>query len=210
MEEPMHVPPMPQHPPAPPPRPARARTRRLVAAGALLSAAALGTVFSVQAMASDGATPPGYERPDPAADGAPLEEGNFALGGGDKKAGARFAMVLMLKGGDLGKVKQGAADFSECMRDNGLKNFPDFEVSKAGDGVRLELTGSGKQFDPHSAAYEKAYKTCAPIMEKAGAPLPDRPAPPGKPGPPGRTGPEGPSLHEEFEDAGIPGTSEAT
>ncbi|MBC9711699.1 hypothetical protein H9Y04_03840 [Streptomyces sp. TRM66268-LWL] len=196
MQEP--VPPMPQHPPAapaPPGRPGRSRTRRLVAVGALLSAAALGTVFSVQATASDGTgTPPAQEHTDPPAK--------------KTKPGAGFKMVMVLKSGDVDKAKQGAADFSACMRENGLKDFPDFKVSAAEDGgVRLELDGTGKQLDLHAHAYKKAYKACAPIMAKAGVPLPDEPVPPGKPGKPGKH--EGPMLHEELDDNGLPGTTES-
>ncbi|WP_199547422.1 hypothetical protein [Streptomyces sp. N35] len=192
------APPMPQHPPNPPEVPARSRTRRLVAAGALLSALALGTVFSVQAMASDGSdTPPGYERPNPPAK--------------DEEHGSGFKMVMVLKSGDVDKVKQGAADFSECMRENGVKDFPEFTVSAAEDGgVRLELDGTGKQFDPHSKAHKKAHAACAPIMEKAGAPLPDEPAPPRKPGGPGKHDMhKGPMLHEQPHDDGRPGTEES-
>ncbi|MFI6943490.1 hypothetical protein ACIBI4_29835 [Streptomyces sp. NPDC050418] len=207
----MHVPPMPQQPPGPPQGPARSRKRRLVAAGALLSAAALGTVFSVQATASDGSTPPGYERPDPAADGTPLDDGPFThkeVAGKGKKDGARFSMVLLVKGADPGKVKQGAADFSECMRDNGLGSFPDVKVSSTGDGaVRLELSGGGKASAPHAKAYKKAFKACAPIMEKAGVPLPDEAAGPGVPAKPGPD--KGPSLHEERHDDGKGATSES-
>ncbi|MER7176759.1 hypothetical protein [Streptomyces mesophilus] len=193
----------------PEPRPARTRLRRFTIAGALLSAAALGTVFSVQAMASDGSTPPGYERPNPPSDSGEGPDTHELGSDVVRERGGRFAMVLIVKGADVGKAKEGATDFSACMRDNGLSEFPEFKVSDAGDGhIRLELDGKSKQLEPFSAAYKKAYKACAPIMEKAGVPLPDQPVPPGKPGK-HIDKEKGPLLHKELEDGGQLGTTES-
>ncbi len=206
----MDVPPVPQHPPKHPGRPKRSRTRRLFGAGALLSAATLGTVFSVQAMASDGSTPPGYERPEPPALAHPAE-GGLSHEHGDKGPGkgGRWSMVIVTKATDADKAKAAAVDFSQCMRDNGVQNFPDIKVTDAGDGrVRLELSGSGKHMDPHAKKFEKAHKTCAPIMEKAGVDLPEAPLPPGAPGKHGKH--EGPSLHQEHHDDAQAGTSVGT
>ncbi len=91
-------------------------------------------------------------------------------------------MVILARGADVDKVRQGADDFTACMRDNGLKGLPAFKVTQAGkDGVRLELSGSGKALDPHADAYKKAFKACAPNMEKAGVPLPEGPEPSARP-----------------------------
>lgn len=50
--------------------------------------------------------------------------------------------------------------YAKCMRDNGVKNFPDPEKD---GGTRIEA-GPGSGMDPESPAYQKAEKACQSIM----------------------------------------------
>ncbi|MDG4862553.1 hypothetical protein P8605_30895 [Streptomyces sp. T-3] len=188
-----------ESPTTPTSRSPRARRRRLTVAGALLSAAALGTVFSVQAMAADEpSASPAPKAPSHGKPAGPAEEFKFDHGKGH---GPGFAMAIRLKGGDLDEIRQAAADYKRCMRDNGLKGFPGFKVGSGDDGtVLLELSLHGRHFHPTADTHRKAHKTCAPIMKEAGVDLPDSPQPPE--GPPG-DGEHG--LHKHLEDDG-PGT----
>ncbi|WP_327353119.1 hypothetical protein [Streptomyces sp. NBC_01304] len=196
MEAPAGLEPATPEPATPAPRSRRARRRRLTLAGALLTAATLGTVFSVQAMAAGGTTPP---------PGAPPAHdkaiGELKAGKGHERG---FMMAIRLKDGDVAKIKDANEDFTACMRDEGLHKFPGFEVSSDDDGsVLLELSLNGKGgLDPTSKKFQKAYRTCAPIFKDAGVDLPDSPVPPGKPGKPGE-----PGLHKEFKDDGSPDAS---
>jgi hypothetical protein len=90
-------------------------------------------------------------------------------GGGSSHAGNKDAV--------------GAA-FGSCMREHGLKNFPDLsiQVNKSkGGGTDTRVSASGRNpgsYDPASKAYQRAIKACGPILRKAGVRLPP-PVPPG-------------------------------
>jgi hypothetical protein len=72
--------------------------------------------------------------------------------------------------------------FGSCMREHGLKNFPDLTIrvnNSKGGGKDVRVTahaGRGdRPFDPTSKAYKRALKACGPILTKAGVPLPPSP-----------------------------------
>ncbi|WP_329123545.1 hypothetical protein [Streptomyces sp. NBC_01465] len=91
------------------------------------------------------------------------------------------------KGGSAGNKDAAGRAFGSCMREHGLKNFPDLHIQvdkdKAGKsgkgGVSVQASGDsrlgGKPFDPTSKAYQRALKACGPILTKAGVPLPPEP-----------------------------------
>ncbi|MGY0491448.1 hypothetical protein [Streptomyces sp. WG-D5] len=148
------------------------RRHRVLAAGALISAVALGAVTATQAAATGGDTPPkpprsggpaiGYQPTDEAPDD--LNEANDA--------------------------------FAACMREHGQKTFPSFHAAKDGDGgvsftVMMRVRG-GKAPALDSAAFRKAFKACKGPLEEAGVSFPKHghpfphgerlPTPPKRPG----------------------------
>ncbi|WP_326691494.1 MULTISPECIES: hypothetical protein [unclassified Streptomyces] len=69
------------------------------------------------------------------------------------------------KGGQAGKAFDKALEYSRCMRDNGVKDFPD-PKQESGGGVRIG--GSGAKLDRDSPEFEKAEQACrdkAPQMD---------------------------------------------
>jgi hypothetical protein len=85
-------------------------------------------------------------------------------------------------GKDIGQV------FSGCMREHGLKNFPDVHIQidkgKSGTSMKSDAhaakgKGGGAAFDPTSKAYQRALNACGPILKRAGVPMPV-PVPPDK------------------------------
>ncbi|OPG06044.1 hypothetical protein B1R27_18990 [Streptomyces sp. GKU 895] len=159
------------------------RPQRLALGIAVLTAAALGTV-SASAAQSSGTTSADAEPP---------------------RSGAAFAVAYHPTDNAPDDVNEADDDFAACMRGQGERTFPGFHATTDEQGrVRLEVkSGATTDFDPASKSYEKALKTCAPILKKAGITFPDPadrpPLPiPAKPGEPG----EGlPSLHEHTEKA---------
>lgn len=77
-----------------------------------------------------------------------------------------------------------AEAFTECMRANGLPDFPDVTISSNG---QVNLDRSEEGIDPFSAAYHAALETCESELPE-GTHLPDEPTappePPDSPGPP--------------------------
>ncbi|MDE3132777.1 MAG: hypothetical protein KGL15_01785 [Acidobacteriota bacterium] len=73
-----------------------------------------------------------------------------------------------ISGAQLAKIRQGAIKMAECMRSHGVPNFPDPQVTTGpggrGIGVRIGGPGSAGGFDPKSPAFQKAQKTCQPLL----------------------------------------------
>ncbi|GAA1370950.1 hypothetical protein [Streptomyces beijiangensis] len=111
--------------------------------------------------------------------------------------GAAQATATTTHGGGKGSgsssaVTEAGKAFGSCMREHGLKNFPDLVIQKDTSGsrhhkggvkvdVRVTAKSKGKshvgdRFDPTSKAYKRALKACGPILDKVGVPLP---VPPG-------------------------------
>ncbi|MDT7846032.1 hypothetical protein [Streptomyces justiciae] len=159
------------------------RPQRLALGIAVLTAAALGTV-SASAAQSSGTTSTDIEPP---------------------SSGAAFAVAYHPTGNAPDDVNEANDDFAACMRDQGETTFPDFHATTDEEGrVRLEVKSTaGKDFDPTSKSYEKALKSCAPILKKAGITFPNPADLPKLPTParPGEPGDELPSLHEHIEKA---------
>lgn len=62
-----------------------------------------------------------------------------------------------------GEFKEAALAHSRCMRENGVKNFPDPTFDSSG-GTRMRLT---EDLDPQSATFQKAQKACEKTMPGA-------------------------------------------
>jgi hypothetical protein len=59
------------------------------------------------------------------------------------------------------KMEEAALKFSECMRHNGVPNFPDPKFSTSGGGVRVKLGGPGSSgINPSSPQFQAAQKAC--------------------------------------------------
>jgi len=159
------------------------RPQRLALGIAAVTAVALGTV-SASAAQSSGTTSTDAEPP---------------------RSGTAFAVAYHPTKNAPDDVNEANDDFAACMRGQGERTFPDFHATTDEEGrVRLEVkSGATKDFDPASTSYEKALKSCAPILKKAGITFPDPadlpPLPtPAKPGEPGEALP---SLHAYTEKA---------
>lgn len=63
------------------------------------------------------------------------------------------------------QMQEGAFRFAECMRANGVPDFPDPDVQ--GGGVRLQLP---EGIDPQSPQFQEAQQTCQGEMQGMGAP----------------------------------------
>ncbi|MFI6880808.1 hypothetical protein ACIBL6_45900 [Streptomyces sp. NPDC050400] len=175
------------------------RRHRLLAAGALVSAVALGTVTASQAAATGGHRPPappkdaappiGYRPTDSAPDD--VNEANDA--------------------------------FAACMREHGQDAFPSFHATKNADGgigftVKMSVKKGQASPDLSSDAFKKAFKkafdACKGPLEDAGVSFPanglpfpdgDLPAPPKHPG--GHHKFPGPGLHVEHSAGAAEGLS---
>ncbi|HSZ03952.1 MAG TPA: hypothetical protein VK778_01980 [Solirubrobacteraceae bacterium] len=59
------------------------------------------------------------------------------------------------------KMQEAALKFSECMRHNGVPNFPDPKFSTSGGGVRVKIGGPGSSgINPSSPQFQDAQKAC--------------------------------------------------
>jgi hypothetical protein len=58
------------------------------------------------------------------------------------------------------KARQAALAHAECMRRNGVPNFPDPIVRASGGGISVTSGGSG--LDPRAPAFQHAQKVCQP------------------------------------------------
>ncbi|MBV8064756.1 MAG: hypothetical protein JOY73_04475 [Actinobacteria bacterium] len=86
------------------------------------------------------------------------DSGQQPLGGGPTPGGSfRLAMKVGTVDGEK---------FSECMRKNGVTNFPD----PNGQGVITIDSGTG--IDPGSPAFRSAQKTCRKLLPNGGQPTP--------------------------------------
>jgi hypothetical protein len=151
------------------------RPGRLALGIAVLTAAALGTVSASAAQASGTPTPPPAKAP------------------AARTAG--FAVRYHPTANAPEDVNTANDDFAACMKDRGRSVFPDFHATKDDEGhVRLEVKVTGGDFDPTSRAYEKAVRTCGPVLKRVGITFPSAP---GLPPLPGKPGEKGPSLHTE-------------
>jgi hypothetical protein len=67
------------------------------------------------------------------------------------------------------KAQSDALAFSQCMRSHGVPDFPDPTFSSGG-GIRISIRlhgsrGSSSDLDPNSPIFQKAQKTCQPLMQ---------------------------------------------
>jgi hypothetical protein len=74
-----------------------------------------------------------------------------------------------ISGAQLAKIKQGALKMAACMRSHGVPNFPDPQVTTGpgGKGIGVRIGGpssGGGGLNPNSPAFQKAQKTCMPLM----------------------------------------------
>ncbi|TDD66731.1 hypothetical protein E1262_21400 [Jiangella aurantiaca] len=79
----------------------------------------------------------------------------------------------------FGSADESATEFSQCMRERGLEDFPDAYLSEDGT-VRLDGTG---WVDPFSAEYLAALDACEALLP-AGTALPGAVEPPAPQAPP--------------------------
>jgi hypothetical protein len=71
------------------------------------------------------------------------------------------------------KAQADALEFSQCMRSHGVADFPDPTFSSGG-GIRISIrvrrgSAGSSDLDPNSPIFQKAQKTCQPLMQ-AGLP----------------------------------------
>lgn len=78
----------------------------------------------------------------------------------------QFAPHQTLSPAQAAKVQEQALKFSQCMRSNGLPNFPDPQVE--GGAVRLSIK-AGSGIDPRSPQFQKAQKECQSQLPFKGA-----------------------------------------
>jgi hypothetical protein len=141
------------------------RHRRLTVACALISALTLGGVYAGQSIAAD--SPSGGE----SSTNPPKDDSTDST--------------------DWERQDDASREYAECMRDNGLEDFPDIVIytAKDGRGVKVKMDGGkGKHPAPISKEYRKAAQACRHVLEDIGVDLPvppdeppnwkDRPSPP--------------------------------
>ncbi|WP_328493679.1 hypothetical protein OHS59_13645 [Streptomyces sp. NBC_00414] len=131
--------------------------RRLAAACALISALALGGVYAGQSVAAGSPSP---SDGDSSSSKPPKDDESTDWKRQDKASRA----------------------YTECMRDNGLEDFPDIVIHTAdgGHGVKVRIDRDkgdrSKHPDPSSKEFRKAAKACQDVLDDIGVKLP---VPPG-------------------------------
>lgn len=176
------------------------RSQQLAVGIAVLTAAALGTVSANAASASGSSTVD--DGPSTGTVTSAVEKGSIVKkekgNGKPPKApkGAPFAVAYTPTENAPDDVNAANEDFAACMREQGQTTIPDFQATKhdeGGIGLKVRVS-SPEEFDPTTRTYQKALKSCAPILKKVGitfpnpADLPPLPTP-GKPGKPGDEAP---------------------
>ncbi|KOT62987.1 MULTISPECIES: hypothetical protein [Streptomyces] len=134
----------------------RKKKRRLLAVPLLVAAlAAGGTVLVLQTGSSSAA---------PAASSA-------KIGAAAATSSASASSGTGGSGEDTSTREQQAEAFTQCMRDNGVKDFPGITIKENG---QLQLKG-GSNVNPVSKAYRAAAKTCASKLPEGSKSLPKEP-----------------------------------
>ncbi|HKY46928.1 MAG TPA: hypothetical protein VJQ79_02985 [Acidimicrobiia bacterium] len=65
-------------------------------------------------------------------------------------------------------AEEAALEFSQCMRDNGVPDFPDPSFSEGGGGITVVgPDGQGPGFDPQSDEVQAAFEVCGDLLEGA-------------------------------------------
>jgi hypothetical protein len=65
-------------------------------------------------------------------------------------------------------TEEAALEFSQCMRDNGVPDFPDPSFTEGGGGIIVGgPDGEGPGFDPQSDEVRAAFEACGEILEGA-------------------------------------------
>jgi hypothetical protein len=65
-------------------------------------------------------------------------------------------------------AEEAALEFSQCMRDNGVPEFPDPSFTENGGGIIVGgPDGEGPGFDPESEAVQAAFEACSEVLEGA-------------------------------------------
>lgn len=144
------------------------RPRRLAVGIAVLSAAALGTVSASAAQSS---------HPHPS-------------GTHPGKGGSALVVSYEPTADAPDDVNAVNDDFAACMREHGEPSVPVFHAAKDANGrISLEVNANGTAPTPRT--FQKALKSCAPILKKVGITLStntDTPPPLPKPDGPGEMG----------------------
>ncbi|WP_413759140.1 hypothetical protein [Streptomyces sp. MMBL 11-3] len=130
------------------------RHRRLTAACALISALTLGGVYAGQSVAAGSSPPSGGSSSESPKDENPDDTGDWK------------------------RQDKASRAYTDCMRDNGLADFPDIVIYTAdgGRGVKVRIErgeGDGaKRPDPTSKQFRKAAKACQDVLDDIGVELP--------------------------------------
>jgi hypothetical protein len=65
-------------------------------------------------------------------------------------------------------AEEAALEFSQCMRDNGVPDFPDPNFTEGGGGIIVGgPDGEGPGFDPQSDEVQAAFEACGDLLEGA-------------------------------------------
>jgi hypothetical protein len=65
-------------------------------------------------------------------------------------------------------AEEAALEFSQCMRDNGVPEFPDPNFTEGGGGITVGgPDGDGPGFDPQSDEVQAAFEACGELLEGA-------------------------------------------
>ncbi len=65
-------------------------------------------------------------------------------------------------------TEEAALEFSQCMRDNGVPDFPDPNFTEGGGGIIVGgPDGEGPGFDPQSDEVQAAFEACGELLEGA-------------------------------------------
>ena len=63
-------------------------------------------------------------------------------------------------------TEEAALEFAQCMRDNGVPDFPDPSFTEGGGGIVIDgPDGEGPGFDPQSDEVQAAFEACGEVLE---------------------------------------------
>ncbi|MFH8409395.1 hypothetical protein ACH4FX_32110 [Streptomyces sp. NPDC018019] len=133
----------------------RRKKRRLLAAPLLIAALAAGGTVLVLQTGSSAAAPAASSVASSAKTGAAAAASSASSGSGQ----------------DASTRERQAEAFTQCMRENGVKNFPGITIKENG---QLQLKAGG-DVNPVSKAYRAAAKTCASKLPSGSKSLPEEP-----------------------------------
>jgi hypothetical protein len=86
-----------------------------------------------------------------------------------QRACANYAPVgPLVSSSQLASIKQGSIRAAECMRANGVPDFPDPSVTTGpgGHGLRISIgSGAGANLNPYSPAFKAAQAKCTKLVQ---------------------------------------------